>query len=203
MRITRAGLVTAAFLATFVVVRPGTSSTPSSAAMVALPMTAGGLTTARPTIAKAETAATLGADEYVYRVYRGGGAAIEMDVAYYSDPRVGRVMHSPLNCLPGNGWQISGVQTVPVGGGMETRALVAERGKTRLALMYWYQTPRHVTGNEFTSRLHLLTDAVRAGRRDTSLVRLVSPIAKAPEESTAALARFASQLIPQIAQQFH
>ena len=33
--------------------------------------------------------------------------AVEMDISYYAQPRVGANMHSPLNCLPGNGWQIT------------------------------------------------------------------------------------------------
>jgi EpsI family protein len=198
MRLSRTGLVTAAFLVAFAALRPGAAVT-TPASMRALPLTAGTLRAAVASQAAPDVARTLGADEYVYRVYRGRTAAVEMDVAYYSDPRVGRVMHSPLNCLPGNGWQLSELQTVRVGGAWDARLLTAERGQTRLALMYWYQTPRHVTGNEIASRLHLLVDAVRAGRRDSTLVRLVTPLRGSPQQATATLATVAADLIPQIA----
>ena len=199
MRLTRPGLVTLAFLATLVAVRPGATGPATAASFVALPLAAGNVAARRPQLAKDDVVKTLGADEYVYRVYRGDGRAVEMDVAYYRDPRVGRVMHSPLNCLPGNGWQVSDMRTLTVGNGWETRALFAERGKTKLALMYWYQTPRHVTGSEVMSRLHLLGDAFRANRRDSTLVRLVTPIGTNRQHATAALAGVATSLIPQIA----
>jgi EpsI family protein len=198
MRISRAGLVTAAFLIAFMAVRPGARVT-ASASMRDLPLSAGDMRADQASQAAPDVARTLGADEYIYRVYRQDTAAVEMDVAYYRDPRVGRVMHSPLNCLPGNGWQLSGLQTLAIADNWQARSLVAERGTTRLALMYWYQTPRHVTGNEFVSRMHLLFDAVRAGRRDSTLVRLVMPLSGSPTEATATLSAFASQLIPQIA----
>jgi EpsI family protein len=200
VRLARPGLVAAAFIATFVAVRPGTPATPV-AAMVALPLTAGTVTARQATLARPDTIAMVGADEYIYRVYRGGAQKIEMDVAYYGDPRVGRVMHSPLNCLPGNGWEISRVQTLPIADRWEARSLIAERGDTRLALMYWYQTPARVTASEVASRFHLLVDALRGGRRDTALVRLVTPLRADSERATASLTQVAGALIPQIATQ--
>jgi EpsI family protein len=198
MRISRTGLVTAAFLVAFITLRPGAPAT-APASMAALPLSAGPLTAQQRSLAAPDVARSLGADEYVYRVYQRDAARVEMDVAYYRDPRVGRVMHSPLNCLPGNGWQLSQLQTRPIADRWNARTLIAERGTTRLALMYWYQTPRHVTGNELMSRLHLLVDAVRAGRRDTTLVRLVTPLRGSPDAATATLSTVAAQLIPQIA----
>jgi len=169
--------------------------------MAALPLAAGALVASRASLTTPDVARTLGADEYVYRIYKGSDALVEMDVAYYRDPRVGRIMHSPLNCLPGNGWQISRMRSLDVAPGWEARSLVAERGSTHLALMYWYQTRGHVTSSELRSRLYLIFDAVRAGRRDSTLVRLVTPLHGSPDQATASLTTFASQLIPQIALQ--
>jgi EpsI family protein len=201
MRFARAGLVTLAFLTVFAIVRPGASA-PAAASMQALPLAAAGLTATAADLAAPDVVATLGADQYVYRLYRGDAAAVEMDVAYYSDPRVGRVMHSPLNCLPGNGWQISRMETRTLPGGHQVRTLIAERGETSLALMYWYQTPKRVTASELRSRFNLLADGIQTGRRDTALVRLVVPTAGASEQATRRLEDFASGLIPQLARQF-
>ena len=201
MRITRAGVVTAAFLGVFAVVRPG-ASVSSPAVMSALPPAAGGLRASEATLAAAGAAQSIGADEYVYRIYRGGASPVEMDVAYYRDPRVGRVMHSPLNCLPGNGWRIGGMRTLPVSGEHTVRTLTAERGDVHLALMYWYQTASRVTGSEMRSRANLLVDAFTLGRRDAALVRLVMPLTGTPDQGTHALTGIASELIPQIAARF-
>lgn len=211
MRFARPGLVATAFIVTFIAVRPGTPAT-AAASMAALPLTAGPVVARQATLARPDTIALVGADEYIYRVYRGGQQTIEMDVAYYRDPRVGRVMHSPLNCLPGNGWQISRVRTLPIrdlrnaapgvpANGWEARSLIAERGSTRLALMYWYQTPARITASEVASRFHLLADTLRGSRRDTTLVRLVTPLRADAGAATTSLAQMAGTLIPQIATQ--
>ena len=201
MRITRAGLIAVMFLGVFAAVRPNAAA-PARHDVTALPLELGEFASPSPSIAAADAVATIGADAYIYRIYAGPAATVEMDLAYYRDPRVGRVMHSPLNCLPGTGWKISGTRSLTIPGGYDVRTLIAERGETRLALMYWYQTPRSVTGSELRSRLNLLTDGLATGRRDATLVRLVTPFTGSPEAGTATLQHFATQLIPQIATRF-
>src|SRR5262245_25547914 len=51
--------------------------------------------------------AVLGVDDYLTRVYftsqRTEGAGLY--IGYYQSQRQGDTMHSPLNCLPGAGWE--------------------------------------------------------------------------------------------------
>jgi EpsI family protein len=147
-----------------------------------------------------DTARVLGADQYVHRFYRGGAGTIEMDVAYYSQPRVGANMHSPLNCLPGNGWEVDTVRMLPIAtasGTWDVQSLVVNRGRTRYAMAYCFQTRQRVLGGELSTRLSLLGDALQRRPTDAGIVRLMMPIGDgASEERT--LAHFASELIPQL-----
>ena len=48
----------------------------------------------------------LGVDDYINRFYsEAGGAPVGLYVGYYESQREGDTMHSPLNCLPGSGWE--------------------------------------------------------------------------------------------------
>ena len=53
-----------------------------------------------------EVLKVLGADDYLSRFYYTERRAWSgLYVAYYESQRQGDTMHSPLNCLPGAGWQ--------------------------------------------------------------------------------------------------
>jgi EpsI family protein len=148
-----------------------------------------------------EVARTLAADRYVHRYYTGPGGAIEMDVAYYSQPRVGANMHSPLNCLPGTGWQMADVADTDVAtsvGRWQVRDTIVERRGARYALMYWFQSDQRVVADEFSARVHLLGDALQRRRTDAGLVRLIMPITGDAAAPRAVLTSFATLLIPEV-----
>ncbi len=53
-----------------------------------------------------QTLAVLGVDEYVSRIYSAPGAPpVGLYIGFYRSQRQGDTMHSPLNCLPGAGWE--------------------------------------------------------------------------------------------------
>jgi EpsI family protein len=149
-----------------------------------------------------EVADTLAANAYVRRYYQGPDGLLEMDVAYYEQPRVGTTMHSPLNCLPGTGWEVTSVTTRPIAteaGTWGIRELTVERGATRYALSYWFQGRDGIVADELSARLRLLTDSLRRRPTDTALVRVMMPISGSGIEERDRIAAFASRLIPELA----
>jgi EpsI family protein len=153
-----------------------------------------------------EVARVLAADDYLHRFYRGQSGTIEMDVAYYGQPRVGANMHSPLNCLPGNGWQVNDVRQTSVQtseGAWPIRDTVVERRGSRFALTYWFQSRERIVGDELTSRLYLLSDALHRRPTDATIVRLIKPTGADPTADRATLAAFAGRLIPEITARLH
>jgi EpsI family protein len=143
-----------------------------------------------------DVARVLAADEYVHRYYGpripDPGSRIEMDVAYYAQPQAGAAMHSPLSCLPGNGWQVvdSRVATLTIESGtINVRRLVVGRGTDRVAMMYWFQNRGAIVGNEYRQRLQLLTNGLQGRPTDAALVRVMSLDTQAGHRSLAAFAR--------------
>jgi EpsI family protein len=129
----------------------------------------------------AEVAQVLAADQYVHRFYglRSTNYAqrVEMDVAYYGRPQAGAAMHSPLNCLPGNGWQIIESRTTPVHAGAHTwdvRRLVVDRKGYRIAMTYWFQNRGGIVGTELRQRARLLANGLQGKPTDAALVRVMS-----------------------------
>jgi len=197
----RLALVAFAFAATFAFTQVVTPAAPSAPPLASLPIDlAGWHGVAAPPLAP-DVAEVLAADQYVHRFYSGPRGSIELDVAYYSRPRVGANMHSPLNCLPGNGWEVTAVQSTMVNtaaGEWPVRLLTARRGDARYVLGYWFQSRSRIVSEEVSSRLYLLADALRGRPIDSGLVRLILP-ADAHRADPAMIGDFAASFIPELA----
>jgi EpsI family protein len=122
-----------------------------------------------------------GMSSYVLRSYGPATAPLfSLYVGYYDEQRQGKSIHSPKNCLPGDGWEPveSGTVTVPTAGGAVTvnRYRVAKNGYSAV-VYYWYQGRGRVASNEFRVKFELLRDAALRGRTEEALVRIVVPVA--------------------------
>ena len=159
----------------------------------------------------ANVLAVLGVDEYVNRVYLSGtGPYVGLYVGYYESQRQGDTMHSPLNCLPGAGWQSirqgRTALTVTDGSGasrpITVNQFVIQKGLDRLMVLYWYQSHGRVIASEYTSKMYMVYDAMRLNRTDGALVRVITPITgtSAADEDAAArrAAGFVQDLFPSL-----
>jgi EpsI family protein len=144
----------------------------------------------------------LGADEYLTRIYRqGSGEPVALFIGYYGSQRTGAVIHSPLNCLPGAGWQPvdRGRMLVEVEGTrmgppprdrrIEVNRVVIQKGEERQLAIYWYQGRGRVIASEYASRVFLMLDAARYGRTDGALVRVLTPVGPDAEDADRAASR--------------
>jgi len=92
-------------------------------------------------------------------------------------------MHSPLNCLPGAGWQPLDKSYLPVqvadANGQQSEITVnryvIEKGLEQQVVLYWYQSHGRVIANEYRSKIFMVYDAARLNRSDAALVRVTSP----------------------------
>lgn len=135
----------------------------------------------------------LRADAILNRVYaspsRRSGA--NLFVAYFRTQKAGQVVHSPKNCLPGNGYEPEeqGFLTLKVPGvaaPLEINRDVVARGDDRRVVLYWYQTHDRAIASEYRAKFRLVVDSFRYHRSDTALVRVVVP---APGEDSQAATR--------------
>ena len=155
--------------------------------------------------------AVLGVDEYVSRVYVSGKAPyIGLYVGFYESQRQGDTMHSPLNCLPGAGWQpvrqdrttLTVADTAGAARPITVNQFVIQKGLDRMLVLYWYQSHGRVIASEYTSKIYMVYDAIRLNRTDGAMVRVMTPItgASAAAEDAAAqrAAAFVRSLFPSL-----
>jgi EpsI family protein len=153
----------------------------------------------------AETEAVLRADDYVSRDYATtDGRMASLYVGYYSTQRTGATYHSPLNCLPGSGWELGEPGTVeikPAGGSraFEANRYLIEHGSDRQLMVYWYQGRGRSVASEYRDKLYTVLDSIRLRRSDGAMVRVLVPVRGSEAEALETAAQFAAQVAPQLA----
>jgi EpsI family protein len=142
--------------------------------------------------------AELLATDYLIRFYRRHNREINVLVAYYAQQRAGESMHSPKNCLPGEGWEAWDYRTVSVAVGSRSEQVnlySIQKDGERMQVLYWYQSRSRIIANEYAAKVYLVWDALRNGHTGGALVRLIMPEALDAVDDEV---RFASLLLPEV-----
>jgi EpsI family protein len=148
----------------------------------------------------------LGNGDFLWRLYPDptGAPDVDLFVAYFASQRAGDTLHSPKNCLPGDGWfpVQSGEQLISAPGVAPFRAneyLVAKDSERRLVL-YWYQAHNRAVASEYWAKFYQVADAIRYNRSDGSLIRVTTPLAHGEpiENAQQRLLQFVGQITPQL-----
>ncbi|PYS79450.1 MAG: EpsI family protein [Acidobacteria bacterium] len=175
-------------------------------ALVEFPAEVGGWRQAGPDARfDAATEAVLRADDYVSRDYDlGDGRTASLYVGYYSTQRAGATYHSPLNCLPGSGWELNEPATVEIKPANGASAFAANRyviqhGGERQLMIYWYQGRGRAVASEYTDKLYTVLDSIRLRRSDGAMVRVLVPVRGSEGEAIETAAQFAAQVAPNLA----
>jgi hypothetical protein len=134
-----------------------------------------------------QTMQVLRASDYLLRDFRKPeGQVANLYVGYYATQRTGATYHSPLNCLPGSGWQLSEP-------GKATIAL--PDGTSFIANKYVIKS-----GDYKSLMIYTVLDSVRLRRSNGAMVRVTVPIgdSEASAERVAIdFASAASTVLPQ------
>jgi EpsI family protein len=128
--------------------------------------------------------------DYVSRIYRAGQSkSVHLYVGFYSSQQHGEMIHSPKNCLPGNGWYVAHRGTAVVNvepyAPFEVNSYTVENGIERQIVLYWYQqSGNRIVRNEYLGRVHLVLDSLTRNRSDAALIRVSVPF---EDDATAAV----------------
>jgi EpsI family protein len=150
-----------------------------------------------------DVVAALGVDDYINRHYeRNGGASVALYVGYYASQRQGDTIHSPLNCLPGAGWEpVSNTKLTfpdprdPAGPALTVNRVMIQKGLEKQLVLYWYQSHGRIVASEYWGRFYLMADAMRLNRTDGSIVRVIAPVASAGPDRESVAERLAVEFI--------
>jgi EpsI family protein len=140
------------------------------------------------------TEKTLQADSYVLRTYTNGASPVTLFVAYYGSQRSGHTIHSPLNCLPGTGWEWIDRRRETLieasGREIEVNRNVATRNRQQILVYYWYQSRGRAVASDYLNKFLLVRDALTLRRSDGALVRITVPVDRDIQASAADASAF-------------
>jgi EpsI family protein len=139
-----------------------------------------------------DTLNVLGVNDYINRSYNGPNMGqVGLYIGYYVSQRQGGTIHSPLNCLPGSGWNPieKDILNIPIPSDFRINAsTVGERQEIRInriviqkeidkqVVLYWYHSHGRVIASEYLGKIFTVLDALRSNRTDAALVRVISPV---------------------------
>lgn len=152
-----------------------------------------------------ETLKVLRASDYLLRDFRKPeGQVANLYVGYYATQRTGATYHSPLNCLPGSGWQLSepgkATITLPDGTSFVANKYIIKSGDYKSLMIYWYQGRGRNVASEYWGKVYTVLDSVRLRRSNGAMVRVTVPVGNsedAAEQAAIEFASSASAVLPQ------
>src|SRR5688500_10608562 len=111
-----------------------------------------------------QTESVLRADDYLSRNYAlPDGRVASFYVGYYATQRTGATYHSPLNCLPGTGWEMNeaaSIMITPANGEppFEANRYIVQNGDNKQLLIYWYQGRGRKIASEYWGKIYTVID---------------------------------------------
>lgn len=180
-------IVAGALLAVAVVVSPTINpeefpSPPARQQLVDFPLQLGGWRGV-PVPMERQYLDALALDDYVMADYTAVDRhPVNVYVAYYLSPKKGRSSHSPKQCIPGGGWEITSFEPTRmdhVSGirpDQEINRVVVQKDGYKQIVYYWFkQRDRWIT-SEYLVKFFLFWDSLTRHRADGALVRLASSV---------------------------
>jgi exosortase D (VPLPA-CTERM-specific) len=143
----------------------------------------------------------LALEDYLLADYsKPDGKLVNLYVAYYASQRTGESPHSPLVCIPGDGWSITKLERTNYGAEQPLNRAIIERNGSRQLVYYWYEERGRRIASEYWSKWYLLSDAITKNRSDGALVRLITTVLPSELERDAdnRLQLFMNDLLPNL-----
>ena len=189
--------------AVFLKTRPATEVLPAHESLASFPSKLGAWA-GRDIPISADLRKVLGNGDFMLRVYRNlePQPDINVFVAYVPTQQVGDTLHSPRNCLPGEGWSpleqsrttIALPERRPL---LASRYLIGKSGQRQLVL-YWYSSHGRTFASEYWAKFYLVADSIRFNRSDGSLVRIITPLSEGEviDDAEQRLLNFSAVFVP-------
>ena len=146
----------------------------------------------------------LGSGDFLDRIYSRSPnePPVDLFIAYFPSQRNGSSIHSPQNCLPGNGWSPIELARVKLPGPNQTpmnvNRYVLAKDADRLLVYYWYQEHGRVVASEYWAKFYLVSDSIRINRSDGALIRVMTAVGhdKGPASTDQRSLEFIQNLLP-------
>lgn len=110
-------------------------------------------------------------------------------------------IHSPKQCLPGNGWNRlhDEVRSVVVNGQkVPYVSAVYQKDQQKQLFIYWFQVRDEVLTNEYALKFAMMKNSLLLNRRDSAFIRLSLLITQDEETSLETGEQFMRDFVPRI-----
>jgi EpsI family protein len=141
-------------------------------------------------------------NDYVMQSYHDtDGRQLWLYVGYWATQRKGAQIHSPQNCLPGNGWEpieaslLRVVLPAPYAPITVNRYLI-QKDREQQVVLYWYQSQGKAVAGELAAKVDMVRSAILRNRTDGALVRVSAPASGGVADTTDSLVRYVQKLYP-------
>jgi len=158
--------------------------------LATLPKELGGFRMIQESTIAPNVLAVLQPTDAVVRTYarRANEPPVSLYIAYHADQSEGSRVHSPKSCLPGAGWRIAAIQTLPLPwkeGDAKANLVRVEKGLDKQLALYWIQSNGRIIANEYVARAYIFHDLFVRHRSDGGLVRYMTLLAPDEREEVA------------------
>lgn len=129
-----------------------------------------------PSLLDLETERVLNLDDYILSDYRRSrGESVNLYVAYYAT----HTPHSPSECVPAGGWDITDDREISYDsseGKQRLNRVVIEKGDVKQLVYYWFDEHGRKFANQYWAKFYRIVDGIFENRSDGALVRVVTRI---------------------------
>jgi EpsI family protein len=125
--------------------------------------------------------------------------ALDLFVGFWASQQQGDTIHSPMNCLPGAGWQPLSKERMKIDAGptvVDANRYLVQKALDKRLVLYWYQGHGRTIASEYWSKFYLVADALRLHRSDAALVRVILPVRAGEAEAELQGRAFVRALYP-------
>lgn len=125
---------------------------------------------------------------------------VQLYIGYYSSQKEGDLIHSPKNCMPGSGWEITRTSLEEIELNPEkfidVIKLTLEKGAQKQIVLYWFHSRGRVINSEYKQKIFLVIDSIYRNRTDGSFVRLISPVSNSEADTMTYMKRYIASIYP-------
>lgn len=118
-------------------------------------------------------------DDYANLVYSKNDNNITLYVGYYNSLKKVGAAHSPLVCVPGQGWAITSTESVEIAIGnqhINAHVIEAEMNEQKKLIVYWYQAYDKTFSGTLLQKMYTFFAKSVHGRESNAFVQITTNI---------------------------
>ncbi len=109
------------------------------------------------------------------------GWPVQLTIVYAGTTRGS--LHFPEVCLVGQGYEVRGQDSVPVGFMFTAKRLELVKGERNEIVLYWFKTGNHFTGSYFLNTWYWALAKLAFKAPSSAMIRLSTPVGEQGEEA--------------------